>query len=71
MIKKAKNWSTEEEWVLYLLKRDPSTTWSGVSSILEGRQDNSIKNYWNSGMKKKIPQYKKSFTKIVKEYLKK
>lgn len=32
--------------------------WSRISTNLVGRTDNSIKNHWNSMMRKKIPEFK-------------
>jgi hypothetical protein len=29
--------------------------------VLEGRTDNTIKNHWNSSMRKKLTEFKKEF----------
>lgn len=59
------NWSDEEDLRLYLLFRLYGSKWSILSFLFSGRTDNSIKNHWNSIMKKKI----KPFEFLVKTLL--
>ena len=40
-------WSTEENWVLFILQKTAENRWAKISNVLLGRPDNSIKNYWN------------------------
>lgn len=69
MIKRQAPWTREEEWILYLLNRDQANKWADIANILEGRTDNTIKNHWNSSMKKRIKEIGDEFAKIFKEVL--
>lgn len=50
-------WEYDEEWVLFLYHEAISNEWAEIAKHLEGRTDNAIKNHWNSGMKKRIPEF--------------
>jgi hypothetical protein len=54
-------WSREEEWILFLAHRQQGNKWAEIAMMLEGRTDNTIKNHWNSSMKKKIDDLAKEF----------
>jgi hypothetical protein len=69
MIKRQAPWTREEEWILYLLNRDQANKWADIANILEGRTDNTIKNHWNSSMKKRIKEIEEEFATIFKEEL--
>ena len=51
---KKNEWTFEEELILYILNRSSENKWAVIAKDLEGRTDNTIKNHWNSSMKKKI-----------------
>lgn len=47
-------WTSEEEWLLFLGHTILGSKWAKLTRLLPGRTDNCIKNHWNSSMRKKI-----------------
>lgn len=64
-------WSREEEWILYLMHRTNGNKWAEIAKVLEGRTDNTIKNHWNSSMKKKLPEMLKTLDSYLRESISK
>jgi hypothetical protein len=63
-------WTKIEEWVLYLLHRKLDNQWAQIAKVLEGRTDNSIKNHWNSSMRKKRQDMQRALDSYINQMLK-
>lgn len=50
-------WTLEEELALMNAHSKHGNKWAEIAKVLPGRTDNSIKNHWNSSLKKKLDFY--------------
>ncbi|XP_068635259.1 transcription factor MYB3R-3-like isoform X2 [Aristolochia californica] len=50
-------WTVGEELALIQAHRIYGNKWAEIAKVLPGRTDNSIKNHWNSSLKKKLDFY--------------
>ena len=63
---KRKPWTQEEDDILIKYQRSWGNKWAKIAHFLPGRTDNSVKNRWNSSLKRKLERIAKGQNPVQK-----